>query len=136
MVRQIDDRIEFSTLADCRVAYDDQGEGRLFGTTSLTNVEGGTIALARHHLEADPELTPSSLRDLLLPRLRANRKLMNRAGGYWVLGTEPDAADHLDVMTVPPHCSESCPNCGVAVDSPVHMMVGADTTRGLGMSCS
>src|SRR3546814_6143891 len=48
----------------------------------------------------DEALTPAALFDRLLPHLRANRRLMNSVEGYWILGTDPAAADHLDVAVV------------------------------------
>ncbi len=33
--------------------------------------------------------------------LRANRSLMNREGGYWVLSTDPAAADHVWQTRIP-----------------------------------
>jgi hypothetical protein len=96
MVRVIDGMAELTTLADCRVvALDKAGEARLFGVSAHEEIEAGTLAEARALLEADPGMTPEVLKARLLPRLRANRALMNREGGYWVLGTDPAAADHL-----------------------------------------
>ncbi len=102
MVRRLDDRVELVALADCRIAYRDAGgEARLFGSSSLDAIEGRTVALARDLLTAEPDLSPAALMERLLPQLRANRRLMNQPGGYWVLGTEPAAADHLAVLTLP-----------------------------------
>ncbi|WP_404477395.1 hypothetical protein [Novosphingobium sp. BL-52-GroH] len=106
MVRIIDGMAEFTTLADCRVATIDatggeMGEARLFGVSSHEAIEAATLEAARGLLDADPEITPEALKAALLPRLRANREQMNREGGYWVLGTEPAAADHIWQMTMP-----------------------------------
>lgn len=102
MVRIIDGMAEFTTLADCRVAtIDATGGARLFGASSHEAIEAGTLEAARVLLDADPDITPEALKAALLPRLRANREQMNREGGYWVLGTEPAAADHLWQMTMP-----------------------------------
>jgi hypothetical protein len=102
MVRIIDGAAEFTTLADCRIAtVDADGETRLFGASTLDAIEGRTLNAARAILESDPDITPEALKAQLLPGLRANRALMNREGGYWVLGTEPAAADHIWQTTVP-----------------------------------
>lgn len=102
MVRSFGDHVELSGLADCRIAYvDDDGEGRLFSDRSMEAVEGTTLALTREILGAEPAIAPQDLFARLLPRLRANRSRMNRPGGYWVLGTEPAAADHLAQLLLP-----------------------------------
>lgn len=101
MVRHHAGRVEFSTLGNCRIVYRHEGTVRLFGTTPLAEIERRTIELARQCMDEDPTITPAMLRDKLLPQLRANRSLMNRPDGYWVLGIEPAAADHLDRLTVP-----------------------------------
>lgn len=102
MVRIIDGMAEITTLADCRVAtVDDHGEARLFGKSAHEAIEAGTLAAAKALMDADPAITPDSLKAQLLPRLRANREWMNREGGYWVLGIDPAAADHVWQTTVP-----------------------------------
>lgn len=102
MVRARRDGVEFATLADCRIAYTgDDGAARLFGTTSLGAIEGRTLAFVKEILKHHPDITPAELKEAVLPQLRENRQLMNRPGGYWVLGTEPAAAEHLDLITLP-----------------------------------
>lgn len=102
MVRLIGDQVEMVTLGDCRIAHEVPGErARLFGTTSLEVIEKRTLRLAERIRRERPRITPPELKELLLPQLRANRSLMNQPGGYWVLGTQPAAADHLDRDVVP-----------------------------------
>lgn len=102
MVRIIDGHVEFTTLADCRVAYvDHAGESRLFGTTPLEAIEARTIALAERIMRETPGIAADDLKAQLMPVLRENRRLMNKEGGYWVLGTDPAAADHLDQTRFP-----------------------------------
>lgn len=101
MVRQIGDAIEFTTLGDCRVAYRPaDGSPRLFGGAALGPFEGRSIALADALRRADPAMDPAALKEALLPHLREMRRLMNRPGGYWILGTDPAAADHVDRMVL------------------------------------
>jgi hypothetical protein len=107
MVRQIGGDVEFSTLGDCRIAYRLDGTAQLFGTSGLAEVEARTLELTRRCLQKDPDITPEALRDRLLPQLRANRRLMNQPDGYWVLGTEPAAAFHLDRLVVPARVGET-----------------------------
>lgn len=102
MVRIIDGEAEFTTLADCRVAaLDEAGEAQLFGVSTLDAIEARTLAAAKAILDADPAVTPEALKAQLMPGLRANRSLMNREGGYWVLGTDPAAADHVWQTRIP-----------------------------------
>jgi len=96
MVRIVDGQAEFTTLADCRIAaLDDAGEARLYGASSLDAMEARTLEAARAILAAEPAIAPDALKARLMPGLRANRALMNREGGYWVLGTDPAAAEHV-----------------------------------------
>ncbi|TCU61158.1 hypothetical protein EDF58_101468 [Novosphingobium sp. PhB57] len=106
MVRVIDGVAEFTALADCRIVTvdgagegdgegDDEGEALLFGSYALDALEGRTVEAMKAVLAAEGDIGFDALKARLLPGLRANRKLMNREGGYWVLGTEPAAADHL-----------------------------------------
>ncbi|KMS56658.1 hypothetical protein V474_15465 [Novosphingobium barchaimii LL02] len=102
MVRIIEGEAEFTTLADCRVAaLGGAGEARLFGVSTLDAIEARTLAAAKTILDAAPVVTPDALKAQLMPVLRANRSLMNREGGYWVLGTEPAAADHVWQTRIP-----------------------------------
>ncbi len=102
MLRRIGETIELVALADCEVIYRDEGgAARRFSSTSFEEVEGRTLALTRDLLAIEPDLTPAELVERLMPQLQANRRLMNQPGGYWVLGTEPAAADNLAVLTLP-----------------------------------
>jgi hypothetical protein len=102
MLRRIGDTVELTALADCKIAYRDaDGTTQLFASTDFDAIEGRTLALTRELLIADPEISPATLVERLLPQLQANRRQMNRPGGYWVLGTEPAAADHLATLTLP-----------------------------------
>ena len=96
MVRAIDGVAEITALADCRVvAADADGVVRLWGSSALDAIEGRTLAALRGVLAENPAITPDVLKERLMPGLVVNRRLMNREGGYWVLGTEPAAADHV-----------------------------------------
>ncbi|GGE72149.1 hypothetical protein GCM10011404_00790 [Sphingomonas prati] len=102
MVRILNDRAEITTLADCHVAaVDDSGTARLYGESPLGAIEARTLATVRAIRAANPDIAPDALRALLLPVLRKNRRMLNRDGGYWALGTEPAAADHLWQTTLP-----------------------------------
>ncbi|MFD1950428.1 hypothetical protein ACFSGX_06570 [Sphingomonas arantia] len=102
MVRVLNNRAEITTLADCRVAaVDDSGTARLYGQSPLGAIEARTLETVRAIRTANPDIAPDALRALLLPVLRENRRMLNRNGGYWALGTEPAAADHLWQTTLP-----------------------------------
>jgi hypothetical protein len=102
MVRLGGEVVEFTTLGDCRIAHaGEDGIATLFGRSTLGPIEDRTIALVETVLSRNPDITPAELKEAILPQLRENRRLMNRPEGYWVLGTEPAAADHLDIATFP-----------------------------------
>lgn len=101
MVRQIGESVEFTTLGDCRIAYrDEAGSAALFGGTAIAPFEARSIALADDLRRRDPKIDPVRLKIAMLPRLRETRRLMNRPGGYWILGTDPAAADHVEQVTL------------------------------------
>ncbi|RIV82167.1 hypothetical protein D2V17_15940 [Aurantiacibacter xanthus] len=96
MVRIIDGEAEFTTLADCRIAArDETGNARLYGASAIDEIEARTIAAMKAILRAEPEIAPDELKARLMPGLQDNRALMNREGGYWILGVDPAAADHV-----------------------------------------
>jgi hypothetical protein len=92
MVRVIGGEAEITTLADCRVIAQ---QGQVFGSSALDAIEARTIETMQRILAEEREISPEALKARLMPGLMANRQLMNRADGYWVLGTEPLAADHV-----------------------------------------
>lgn len=107
MVRVLDGEVEFTTLADCRIAArDTDGAVRLFGASALDAIEGRTLAAMRAILADEPDIAPEALNARLMPGLRANRALMNREGGYWVLGVDPVAADHVWQARLPLHAGQ------------------------------
>ncbi|WP_443478886.1 protein phosphatase 2C domain-containing protein [Novosphingobium aerophilum] len=102
MVRIIGGEAEFTTLADCRIAACESGGGaRLFGSSALDAIEARTIEAMKAIVAEEGDLGFEALKARLMPGLRANRRLMNRDGGYWVLGTQPAAADHLWQVRMP-----------------------------------
>jgi hypothetical protein len=52
--------------------------------------------------------------------LRANRSLMNVDGGYWVLGLDPAAARHMEVVAVELDCATAD---GLLVSDGLHRLV-------------
>jgi hypothetical protein len=61
----------------------------------------------------DPSLDIEAVRGAVRHELRANRSEVNTGGGYWVLGTEPAAADAMEVRFVP--LGETTSVCGLLV---------------------
>lgn len=118
MVREMPGGLEFSTLGDCRIIYGDDESAHVFGTSGVTAVEQGTLMAARGFLDANPGLTSEGLKELLLPKLRENRMLMNRAGGYWVLGMNEEAISHLDRQFV----TGDRIDCAIASDGFLRLM--------------
>jgi Protein phosphatase 2C len=97
MVRVLDGRVELSTLGDCRIGYmAPSHHATIFGTTELEKFERRTIELAKSIRAQSPDIGPDAFIAQLKPQLRENRRHMNRPDGYWVLGTESAAADHLN----------------------------------------
>ncbi|MED5546674.1 MAG: hypothetical protein VYD90_15645 [Pseudomonadota bacterium] len=102
MVRVIGDEAELTTLADCRIVAEARdGEAALFGSSPLDARGAELVEEIRNHLGVDPEMSSDELGRRLLPGLQAMRSTMNRDGGYWVLGTSPEAADNLWQMRIP-----------------------------------
>lgn len=102
MLRDFGDHVELTSLADCAVAYvDGDGAAQLFSDSAHEAIERRTLDLVAQIFASDPDPAPADLAARLLPQLQANRRLMNRPGGYWVLGTEPAAADHLSQRRLP-----------------------------------
>lgn len=96
MVRVLGGEVEITTLADCRVvARDAKGIARLYGSSPLDARADAMGAAIREMLLRDPGMSRAQLVERLMPDLQAMRRTMNREGGYWVLGTEPAAADHV-----------------------------------------
>jgi serine/threonine protein phosphatase PrpC len=49
---------------------------------------------------AHPTAAPSEILETLKPHIRKTRKLMNTAGGYWILSIHEAATAHIEVETV------------------------------------
>ena len=86
--------VEVVSLGDCGMLLEVGGAAQMIGTGQSAK-ERETIAQTQAILAAAPELEGSGLVERLGPKLKADRKRMNRPGGYWILSLEPQAADHL-----------------------------------------
>jgi len=102
LVRMHPGGLELTTLGDCRIIYRDvAGIPHIFGSSSVGLFERRTLNRARQLLRDDPRLEAGELRIRLSPQLRENRLAMNSPGGYWVLGLDENAVDHIDQIVIP-----------------------------------
>ena len=104
--------IEYARLGDC---------------TGVFALSSGLVSMSRSRLHSLDEQVLDKMRTLqqqgvqdytrlrqaIRDDLRANRNLANVAGGYWVLGIEPEAADHLETG-------------GIALDRPATALLMSD----------
>jgi hypothetical protein len=94
--------LELTTLGDCRIIYRDaDGVPRIFGSSNVGFFERRTLDKARQLLREDPLLEADELRTRLSPQLKDNRLAMNSPDGYWVLGVDESAIDHIDQTVIP-----------------------------------
>ena len=96
-----DDHLELGVLGDCLAIV------RLRdGSTLVAPRDPALLELDRLTAAAMGEVLQAGLafaiaRLQVADRLVAQRRLMNRPGGYWIFAAEPDAADHLLEAAVP-----------------------------------
>ncbi len=101
MVRLVEKNLELHTLGDCKIIYQiDTGPITVFGKSKVEELDEG----ARKELMGVKDGTPGiSHGDALLrirSTLRANRSRMNTPDGYWVLGLDDSAVDHLQSQII------------------------------------
>lgn len=102
LVRAQPEGLELTTLGDCRIIYRDAAKvSRIFGSSRIAIFERRTLDRARQLLKEKPHLEVDELRKRLAPQLRENRRAMNSQGGYWVLGVDENAIDHIDQIVIP-----------------------------------
>jgi hypothetical protein len=84
-------RLEIFLLGDCRVLVRNR-QGFFLDVEDCRQkvLDDKAIEVLRQHL--DRGATFEEGRDAITELLRANRRLSNRPGGYWVLGDAPEAA--------------------------------------------
>ncbi|CAK0756777.1 putative PPM-type phosphatase domain-containing protein [uncultured Gammaproteobacteria bacterium] len=92
-------RLEQFGLADCKAIYR-TGEGATVilgrrGRGGLDCADAAVnAAVSRFHAQGVTD--PAEIRRQLTAPILEGRTAMNRPGGYWAFGLEPEAADHLD----------------------------------------
>jgi hypothetical protein len=93
--------IEYARLGDCTGVFALGNAGASMGRSRLHSLDEQVLdrmrALRRQGVQGYARLRRAIGEDL-----RANRNLANVAGGYWVLGIEPEAADHMETGAIQP----------------------------------
>jgi hypothetical protein len=92
--------IEYARLGDCTGVFTLGSAGVSLGRSRLHSLDGQVLDRMRA-LQRQGVQDYARLRRSIRDDLRANRNLANVAGGYWVLGIEPEAADHMETATIP-----------------------------------
>ncbi len=102
LVRSTPAGLEMASLGDCRaiVALPD---GRVASTkdSPLTAMDAGVVASMRALLESGRAKTPEEALAAVRPELRANRARLNTPAGYWVLSVHPEAAEGMEIQSLP-----------------------------------
>ena len=91
--------IEYARLGDCTGVFA-LGSGLVsMGHSRLHSLDGQVLDKVRTLQRAGVQ-DYTRLRQAIRDDLRANRNVANVVGGYWVLGLEPEAADHLETGAI------------------------------------
>jgi serine/threonine protein phosphatase PrpC len=94
-VRVTSERFEYATLGDCRALVETRTKGVV--TIENTQIE----ELDRRVIEEITDLHNKGIKSFqeirkhITSQLRANRALMNRQDGYWVLSFSPEATNNM-----------------------------------------
>lgn len=101
-VRVAHQRLEYARLGDCRAIFA-LADGTIVSTrhSALQALDGRVIAKMEKLRQSDAALTYADVRAAVQNDLRANRNLLNAPGGYWALGTESEAARHMEAGAFP-----------------------------------
>lgn len=102
LVRCADGALEFARLGDCRAILASPDGGVVSTAHSpLARLDGRVVERMRALRDSGEVRTHAQARSAVRDDLRANRALLNTPHGYWVLGTQPEAASHMEVGTLP-----------------------------------
>jgi hypothetical protein len=98
-------QVEFARLGDCRAILRIRQDGGreavvTSGRSALHRLDAKVTHRLADLLGSGAAQSYSEARRAVQDALRANRSLMNVAGGYWVLGLDPAAARHMEVQAV------------------------------------
>ena len=102
IVRLRQGNIECASLGDCKaiLSVGSQMVSTLESPV-LRRLDAKIVARMQEIRERDPSLDIEALLRAVRGELRENRSKLNTKGGYWVLWTEPAAADAIEVQSVP-----------------------------------
>ncbi len=121
-VRLAGGRLEYARLGDCRAILG-LPDGRTVSTRRSTlhrldsRVTGKMQELRRRGLAGGYAEARRAVQD----DLRANRDLLNRPGGYWALGLDPEAARRMEVGAVA--AAPGAPIAGLLVSDGFYRLV-------------
>jgi hypothetical protein len=99
-VRCASNGIEYAQLGDCMGVFA-QGSALVSVDRSRLHSLDAQVLDKMRALQHREVQDYASLRRAIRDDLRANRNLANVAGGYWVLGIEPEAAAHMETGHIP-----------------------------------
>lgn len=106
-VRVAQQRLEYARLGDCRAIFM-LPDGAVVSTarSRLHELDERVIAKMGALRRADPARSFADLRAAIQSDLQMHRNLLNMQGGYWALGTAPEAARHLETRSFSLHPGE------------------------------
>lgn len=96
MLRADRDLIEYLVLSDTTILLDQQSGLEVITDHAVDTVALEEVAAVRHEKHGSPAHAAR-----VAELVQAQRQLRNQPGGYWVASTNPAAADHAVVGTVP-----------------------------------
>jgi hypothetical protein len=99
-VRCASNGIEYARLGDCTGVFALGSTMVSMSRSRLHSLDEQVLGKMRA-LQRQGVQDYAQLRRAIRDDLRANRNLANVAGGYWVLGIEPEAADHMETGAIP-----------------------------------
>jgi Protein phosphatase 2C len=86
-------RLRYLQLGDCKLLLLSRGQVHLLGQSPLEQLDKAVIQMMKE-LQGAGVREFSSVWNVLMPTLKANRALANQENGYWILGFDPRAADN------------------------------------------
>ena len=98
-VRLRQDMLDYLVLSDTTVLLDDGGSVTAITDKRVEEVAGDTLRAALKGPTGSPEHSKR-----VSELVSVQRRMRNRAGGYWVASTDPRAAEHALVGTVDATC--------------------------------
>ncbi len=94
--RILNNQLELGVLGDCKAIVRTKAVGSLeMGQSFLEELDAHTIREMVRLREEFGTADPQQLRQEIMPILRQNRAKMNTPDGYWLLGLNPESADHV-----------------------------------------